>query len=199
MRSSRTRRTVTIGSLLMAVALITAACSDSEPAATQPDPTTAATPAPTSAAPTTQPAAPGEAAFAITAVRFGDDGFVEITNTGTGAGILDGWFLCQRPSYHSISGGALAPGESVQIMASGASFGSLDAADGEMGLYRNSSFGDSSAIAAYVEWGSSGHGRSSVAVAAEVWPEGGFVDTTGGPGSIVGDGTPTPDAWRVAP
>ena len=46
--------------------------------------------------------------------------------------------------------------------------------DGEFGLYTTNSFGSSSAITDYVEWGSTGHGRSSVAVGAGIWTTGDF-------------------------
>ena len=38
----------------------------------------------------------------MTAVGFGDDGFVAITNVGGSDGNLDGLFLCQRPNYHQL-------------------------------------------------------------------------------------------------
>ncbi len=137
---------------------------------------------------------PGGAAFAITRVEFGDGGLVEITNVGDAEGVMDGWFLCQRPSYHALPAATLAPRQSLIIEAAQASIGTLDPTDGEMGLYRSGAFGDAGAIVSYVEWGSSGHGRAAVAVTAGIWPDGGFVPA-GGDG-ITSDGTATgPAGW----
>ena len=140
---------------------------------------------------------PGGPEFAITAVSF-SEGFVEITNIGDAQGGVDGWFLCQRPSYHAIGLLDLAPGESIQIAASGASYGSLDPGSGEIGLYAGNSFGDADAIVSYVEWGDSGHGRSGTAVEAGIWTDGGFVATDGSTGTLTSDGTATsPDGWSA--
>ncbi len=145
---------------------------------------------------TTQPAPEGAANFEITRVDFGGDGFVEVTNTGTAAGTAEGLWLCQLPMYSPLPDVVLEPGESVWVTrgdgqgltASGepiqvvpdAAYGPLVAETGEMGLYVstnfNVNFSSPGAIISYVEWGDSGHGRSSVAVNAGIWPEGGFVD-----------------------
>ena len=107
---------------------------------------------------------------------------VIITNVGDASGNLEGHFLCQRPSYAQLPDLELGPGESVAISLGGDVFlpppgvktidaavfvGNLDAAGGEMGLYLDQSFGDADSIVAYVEWGSTGHGRSETAVAGE--------------------------------
>ncbi len=139
-------------------------------------------------------ARPAGAAFAITRVEFGEAGLVEITNVGDEAGTMDGWFLCQRPSYHAVPTATLGPGQSLTIEAAQASIGGLDPADGEMGLYRSGEFGDAGAIVSYVEWGTAGHGRSSVAVTAGIWPDGGFVPA--GNDRITSDGAATgPEGW----
>lgn len=161
-------------------------------------------------APTGAPAT-GEAVLAITEVRFGDGGYVEIRNVGGAPADLDGWFLCQRPSYHGLGPQVLAPGEAVRVAPGaqppagdgvvaaqgGASIGSLRAVDGEMGLYDSGSFGDSASIQSYVEWGSSGHGRSSVAVGAGIWPDGGFVDSSGAAGIVAPGGAEDPGGWST--
>ena len=144
-------------------------------------------------APSTAPVAEaeGSARFAITGVGFGSAGYVEITNVGTAVGSFQG-FLCQRPSYTEVSLTELQPGQSERIPATGG-FGSLSADDGEIGLYTDSAFSLSGSIVSYVEWGSSGHGRASVAVGAEIWPDGEFANP-GGAASIsnpTGSGRPT--------
>ncbi len=142
---------------------------------------------------TTVPADGGGARFAITRVEFGSH--VEITNVGDAAGSFEGWFLCQRPSYVDVSsGGELAPGESVQVPVS-AGYGGLDAADGEMGLYRTDSFASAAAIVSYVEWGEGGHGRSAVAVEAGIW-DGVGVKTGGAAAIVAPTGATTAGGWN---
>ncbi|MDX1691621.1 MAG: hypothetical protein R3290_11425 [Acidimicrobiia bacterium] len=134
----------------------------------------------------------------VSAVGF-DTGWVEITNTGDAPASLDGWWMCNRPSYFELPAVTLAPGESLLVSgtdeaaiadavaarepvataAAAGSLGSITAGDGEIGLYTSSSFGDPTAIVAYVEWGSSGHGRSGTAVEAGIWTDGDFVDPSG--------------------
>lgn len=143
---------------------------------------------------TPQPESTGTPTFAITEVAFGSDGFVTITNVGDGAGSFSG-FLCQRPSYADVSTPSLQPGESHRIPASGGAFGSLSADDGEMGLYRDSNFGSSDSIISYVEWGSSGHGRASVAVGAGIWADGAFVDSGGAAMISNATGSANADDW----
>ena len=132
------------------------------------------------------------AIFEITTVTFGAP-MVVITNVGTEPGNLQGHWICQRPSYQELPAIDVGPGESVAISLGGSVFlpppgtltiegqlniGSIAASSGEIGLYSSNLFGSADAIVSYVEWGSSGHGRSSTAVEAGAWDEGGFVATT---------------------
>lgn len=221
------------GALLLSLVMLATACGDnatttsapptappvpqSTTATTQPVATTLVT---TTTPATTQPPAteaepPENAApaFAITGVTFGDGGFVQITNTGNGAGNLDGHWLCQRPAYLEMPSTELGPGESVWVAASGSDLqfvgavvgvvdaegrlGSFSLATGEMALYASRDFGSAAAIVDYVEWGASGHGRSSVAVEAAIWPQGGFVEIPDGTISITAGsaGADDPAAW----
>lgn len=152
----------------------------------------------------------GEAAFIVTTIDF-ESGVVGITNVGSAPGDLSGW-LCQRPSYAEVSAAGVEPGEMVWVAVGDdlpatsdgvaavvdrrGELGRLTADDGEMGFYADSTFGSSDSIISYVEWGSSGHGRSGVAVAAGIWPRGGVVDATGA-GSITLDSSrpADPAAW----
>ena len=130
--------------------------------------------------------------FEITTVTFGAP-MVVITNVGTESGNLQGHWICQRPSYQELPSIEVAPGESVAISLGGSVFlpppgtltiegqlniGSIAASSGEIGLYSSNTFGSADAIVSYVEWGNSGHGRSSTAVEAGAWDDGGFVATT---------------------
>ncbi len=155
-----------------------------------------------------------QAAFAITAVAFGDDGYVEIRNVGGAAGRFQDWFLCQRPAYQSVAleidlapgegvwvavgdGTGLAPSDDIVVILPGnGGFGRLQPEDGEIGLYRDSSFGNAGSILSYVEWGEAGHGRSSVAVDAGIWQDGGFVPGGGSRITATGGVVPiSPTDW----
>ena len=136
--------------------------------------------------------------FVLTAVVFGEDGYVEVTNVGSAAGSLEGHWICQLPAYF-MAGGQLEPGESARFDRSDSSFGSLNADSGEIGLYTSNSFGDSQAIIAYVEWGETGHGRSGVAIEAGIWAEGSAVATAGASMIRATEEQPTSaDGWSTS-
>jgi hypothetical protein len=224
--------------LLVATAAIAAsgaACGDSTTTTlaqptTSPAPTTTTTAAavPTTVATTTTPTslppdteappppdadADAAAAFAITAIAFGDSGFIQISNVGNAAGDPGGHWLCQRPAYYEIPSVALGPGQSVWVAAdkddlqfvgavvaavdAAGTLGRLAASSGEVALYAGRDFSDPGAIVDYVEWGTSGHGRSGVAVDAGIWPAGGFVETPDGTIAITSGGVnaDAPAAW----
>lgn len=145
----------------------------------------------TVASTTTLPETAAGARFVLTSVTFGDARMVVITNIGDETGSLEGHFLCQRPSYFALEPVAVPAGQSYAISTGGSVFlpppgtiaaeepaliGGVDPEDGEIGLYSSGGFADPGAILSYVEWGSTGHGRSSVAVGAGIWD--GFVATT---------------------
>lgn len=146
------------------------------------------------------PADASGAMFAITMVSLGDLGQVVVQNVGSEAGSLAGFWLCQRPSYYEFPDVELAPGASAAVSVGGdlfapppgaiaiegvADIGPFDPTDGEVGLYLDDTFGNPDAIVSYVEWGRSGHGRSETAVSAQIWPDGGFVETTEATGAIL--------------
>ena len=130
-----------------------------------------------------------------------ESGTIELKNVGTGTVDVSNYWLCDFPSYRRLGSGGtniiagdlmLGPGEILAID----NFNVVSAADGEMGLYTSSAFGSSDAMIDYVEWGSTGHGRSSVAVAAGIWQTGLFVPAFAANQSLAytgtGDGV---DAW----
>jgi len=102
-----------------------------------------------------------------------NNGEVELRNTGTGSVDISSYWLCNFPGYDQLStltlqcGGDLIldPGELVTVIVNFA----VSETDGEMGLYTTNQYTNTSAIIDYVEWGSTGHQRSSVAVGAGIW------------------------------
>jgi len=208
------RRTTTLTLLLVAFALVAAACSsdpEAETSTTAAASTTEATAAPeataTTEAPTTTEAPatttseamvdPPTAIFAITEVGFGSDGYIEITNISDSDASLDGYWVCQQPAYHQLAG-PVAAGESIRFAAADSRYGSLDADGGAMGLYTSGDFGSSDAIVGYVAWGPSGHGRLQVAINAGVWTDGSTVDATGAALIITTEPAPvSADGWET--
>jgi hypothetical protein len=199
--------------LFVALALVAAACSSGGDTAA--DTTMSPPPEGSTTTAVSTTAGGGSAVFAIETVTFGEGAMVVITNTGTVAGELAGHWLCQRPSYSQIPDVALGPGEQVAIALDGDDFapppgaltvdavatvGTIDPASGELGLYSASQFDDATAMVSYVEWGSGGHGRSSVAVVAGIWTKGGFVTTTSATASLSATSVPAtgPDDWSAA-
>ena len=115
---------------------------------------------------------------------------VEIKNTGDTEISVANFFLCSFPVYNELneltieSGDLmLSPGEIVVL--SGHAMGDMD---DELGLYIMPSYANPDAIIDYVEWGSTGHQRSSVAQAAGIWGMGDFIPTVNPGESIQWDG-----------
>lgn len=211
--------------ILAALTLVIAACGTASETATtvesgatttiRPDTTTSAGATTTSAAveATTSTPSPSGAHFVLTSVSLGEGGMIVITNVGDVTGNLTGHFLCQRPAYFAIPDVEVPPGQFVAISTGGtvfqpppdaitidqvATIGTLRPDDGEVGLYDSGNFGASTDILSYVEWGSSGHGRSSVAVKAGIWSDG-FVQTADDSVSISANTLPATEAahWDV--
>ncbi len=114
------------------------------------------------------------------------EGWVLLSNNGSTPVSVGGYFLCQRPSYFALPDVTIPAGDILWIGVGGpmddqptvganGAIGSFDPSGGEVGLYSSNSFGDPNSILSYVEWGSTGHGRSSVAVDAGIWGAGDFV------------------------
>ncbi len=154
--------------------------------------TTTGPPETTTTAPTTTTIAPGPGALALTRVVFEPIVYVTVTNVGNGPIQLGTHWLCQRPAYVKLPDLTMEPGDTVAIglgdeappdlveyaavVELGPVLGEITKDDGEMALYSNPFFDDSASILDYVEWGSTGHGRSAVAVAAGIWGEGAFIE-----------------------
>ena len=129
---------------------------------------------------------------------------VEIKNQGGSTVNIAGYWLCDRPQYDQIGNLNVICGSTNlgagQILVVETSNISISSNDGEMGLYINSSFSSSNSIRDYVEWGSSGHGRSNVAEAAGIWTDGDFVPAFSNSASIeYGGNGDCSDVWTEQP
>jgi hypothetical protein len=133
-----------------------------------------ATTSTTAPATTVPPPESGEALedLQLNVVEFGDDGFVEIINTGADSVTLAGIYICEFPDYADLGDVAevatLDAGETLRIPAE--VLGGLSSDDGEAALYLGDDFASSDAMLSYVQWGTGAHERASVAVDAGLWP-----------------------------
>lgn len=124
----------------------------------------------------------------IAGIQFaGEDSFVRLINRNTAVMTMIGWQLCSRPSYWEIPDIAMDPeqvfdiGFGSGVDADGKIFmnGGLpvpDPAAGELAFYTSTKFDRASAIFHYVQWGKAVGGREEVAVKAELWEAGAFID-----------------------
>ncbi|MFK8161394.1 MAG: T9SS type A sorting domain-containing protein, partial [Lewinella sp.] len=111
------------------------------------------------------------------------DGRIEFFNGTDEAVDVSSFWLCNFPAYQQISTMTLEcgefliqPGEVTVI----SGFNGFNAVDAELGLYTTNSFGTASALIAYLEWGSTGHRRSSLAVNNGFWSNGQVADAPTG-------------------
>ena len=157
--------------------------------------TTTVAPPPTTTTTTTTTLPPNDAAdLGLTQVVLGDAAILVKTNRGNASGNLDGYWLCQLPSCEPLPDTQLSPGEQAliglaaaeppalagirAIVDLGPAIGVLEAAGGEIAMYRSDPaddpaefLDDPTKIVAYVAWGESDHQGSAVAAVAGIWDE----------------------------
>ena len=126
---------------------------------------------------------------------------MEIKNTGGGAVLFTNFTLCQFPTYWPFPVGfALSPSAFVVVhwnqtgtdtatdLFTGALGANLAPGSGEVALLDCNGgcpcFGGPACFRDYVEWGSSGHVRSSSAITAGIWATGTFAPAMSGGMSI---------------
>ena len=118
--------------------------------------------------------------------------WVELKNSGAAAVDVSNYWLCARFSYARVGALTLTHGSGFTIPPGGiivvVSWVNLNGTSSDMGLYDSSSFGSSSAMKDFVQWGGGGIGRESVAVAAGLWGTGDFVTTAGSGHSLMWSG-----------
>ncbi len=109
--------------------------------------------------------------------EFGENNTVELKNIGSATVDISTYWLCDFPAYDQLSTLNIVCGSLNLAAGEVVAFDdwSIDANDSELGLYTTNSFGSSTALIDYVEWGSSGHQRASVAANAGIWTTGDFL------------------------
>ncbi|MEX1188807.1 MAG: hypothetical protein WED33_06070, partial [Bacteroidia bacterium] len=109
--------------------------------------------------------------------EIGANNQVEFKNTGLSMVDISSYYLCDFPTYTQISNLTLVSGSTMLAPGALVVIGgwNIDENDSELGLYSSPNYSSAAAIVAYVEWGSSGHQRSSVAQSAGIWTANNFV------------------------
>ncbi len=180
--------------LLVAGLVALSACSAPAPTTTTTQP--AADPAPSDTSSTTVPIVSVDASFAISRIAFGEEGRIELVNTGPQPGNIHGHWIAIHPFYLELPSRIIESGETVVIALGGEELPEgwvdgvgllpvLGPAGGEVALYRRGTFGNPDAMVDYVEWGSGGHRRSTVAIAAGLWDEALVIPMAGNEAGLV--------------
>jgi hypothetical protein len=130
------------------------------------------------------------------------NGRVEIKNLGDSTVDISSWQFCSLFIYTPISGltvefGSTTPASGDLVVFSGLAFNNTAA---DLGLYSSSDFGNAEAMQSFVQWGSGGNARESVAVGKGIWTAGDFVPTVASGNSMAydGDGTASSDWLDLA-
>ena len=105
---------------------------------------------------------------------------VELLNNGTAPTNAAPFFMCGANGDYSIiaelpivcGDTILEPGD--YLILDLANVITIDPADGELAIYNSPQFGSFAAMEHYVEWGSSPHNRTSIAIGADLWFTGQF-------------------------
>lgn len=168
---------------ILVLLLVATACAGSETVGD-------ATSVPTST--TIEPASASAATgsfFAINEVGLGPNGYIAMTNFTDVPANLAGLYLCQASECFALPDEVVAPGETVRVavgdgtgheavVATGASVGQLRPSDGEIALHASREIEDPKQMLIYLQWGSTPHEFTDVAVEAGLWIEGGYAPTS---------------------
>jgi hypothetical protein len=174
---------------------------------------------PTTAAPTTTTTTttivPTAGTLSLTRIVFLPVPYVTVTNVGNEPVDLGDHWLVAGGARHRLPARTVATGDTVVLglgdeappdvtgvaatIDLGPVLGPVVVEDGEMALFSAAQFAEPAAVVDYVEWGSSGHRRSAVAVAAGLWEERAFVAVPPEAQALSSSGEPTagPEDWTA--
>ncbi len=113
-----------------------------------------------------------------------------IKNFGTSTIDISSYWFCTLFAYDQLSSltvdsGSLNIANGATVVISGVN---LNNSDADLGLYNTNSFGSSTAMVDFMQWGDAGNGRESVANTAGIWTTGNFLAGSG-PFIYNGDGS----------
>lgn len=115
----------------------------------------------------------------------GPDGYLVLENFTDVPVTLAGQHLCQGDMCFALPDEVVPSGETIIIttgdgealeglVVSNATIGDIRPADGEIGLYASTEWDDPQALLTYIEWGSTPHELTELAIEAGVWLEGSY-------------------------
>ena len=116
---------------------------------------------------------------------------ITLKNFGSSAQNVGSWWVCSLFVYGQISNLNITNGNMMMMPNDEITFTgfSLNDTSSDLGLYNvGGSFGSSTAMEDFVQWGAGGQGRESVAVSKGIWTAGEFLSSAG-PFAYQGDGT----------
>jgi hypothetical protein len=127
--------------------------------------------------------------FAINEVGLGPNGFVALTNFTEVPVSLEGLFLCQGSDCFQLPEAVVEAGQTARIavgdgsglegvMATGATLGELRPSDGEIALAASKKIDDPGQMYNYLQWGSTPHQLTAMALKAGLWVENGYAPTS---------------------
>nr|WP_299000355.1 hypothetical protein [uncultured Allomuricauda sp.] len=107
--------------------------------------------------------------------------YIELYNNGDIDVDVSDYFLCLGPGTYRRIGDLQTEGDVNMTPGSFLSIAyEMPNAEGGIGLYANNDgFGDAANIRSFVQWGAAGSPRENVAVAANIWTEGEYVEVVG--------------------
>lgn len=164
---------------------------------------------------TTTTIVPTAGALSLTRIVFIPTPYVTVTNVGNEPTDLGDHWLVAGAARHRLPALEMATGATVVIGIGeepppvitgtvagfdlGPVLGPVLVEDGEMALFSAARFAEPAAMVDYVEWGSSGHRRSAVAVEAGLWEARAFVPVPPEAQALSSSGDPSagPEDWTA--
>lgn len=115
---------------------------------------------------------------------------ITLKNFGSSAQNVSNWWVCSLFVYQQINNLTITDGNTMLMPDATITFTgfTLNNTASDLGIYDSSSFGSSTAMQDFVQWGAGGQGRESVAVSKGIWTAGDFLSSTG-PFAYQGNGT----------
>jgi hypothetical protein len=132
----------------------------------------------------------GEGAFfSIDEVGLGPNGFVALTNFTDNPANLGGLYLCQGNACYELPEVVVDSGETARIavgdgagiegeVVTHATIGELRSADGEVALTISPNVQKPEEVLAYLQWGTTTHQLTELAIQAGLWLEGSYAPTS---------------------
>ncbi len=120
--------------------------------------------------------------FAINEIVLGPEGYIALTNFTDVPVSTGGLILCQGADCFELPDEEVPAGETVKVavsdgsgledvIATQASIGELRSADGEIAIFASPDYNDPKALLVYLQWGSTPHELTTLALEAGLWFE----------------------------